>query len=135
MEGIVDGTSNVILYGEKRLNVRLLGQNRGDDNEGWMAAWDQDTLRWSDLRPLPDRIDTGDGEWRFGSSHPSSFSVVMCDGKVKSISYRVEAADNSVLPMLIAPPAPPLPPATPSGNSTLFNRLGCRADGMPAEIQ
>jgi prepilin-type N-terminal cleavage/methylation domain-containing protein len=135
MEGIVDGTANVILFGEKRLNVRFLFGNRGDDNEGYMAGTDQDTMRYSDLRPLPDRLDNaannnnGNGQWRFGASHPAAFNVVMCDGAVKSISYRIEAADNSVFPSKNNA----VPPVY-TGNSTLFNRLGIRNDGLQAEL-
>jgi hypothetical protein len=138
-EGIVDGTANTILFGEKRLNVRVLFGNRGDDNEGYTAGLDQDTIRYTDLIPRPDRIDnsatgpTGaiDGEWRFGSSHPASFSVVMCDGAVKSISYRIEAIDESTEPLNTAlPPAPPVY----TGNISLFNRLGVRDDGIATQL-
>jgi hypothetical protein len=136
LEGIVDGTANVILYGEKRLNVRFLFGNRGDDNEGYTAPLDQDTMRYSDLRPLPDRLDNvadnalGNGQWRFGASHPATFNVVMCDGAVKSISYKIESADNSVFPSFTNA----IPPVL-AGNTTLFNRLGIRNDGLPAEVQ
>jgi prepilin-type N-terminal cleavage/methylation domain-containing protein len=130
LEAIIDGTANVILYGEKRLNVRLLFGNRGDDNEGWIAPWDQDLIRWSDLRPLPDRRDSADGEMRFGSSHAASFNVVMCDGAVKSLNFKIEAADNSLLPL----PNAATPPVY-TGNITLFNRLGVRNDGLPGEVQ
>jgi prepilin-type N-terminal cleavage/methylation domain-containing protein len=130
LEGVRDGTANVILYGEKRLNVRLLNQNRGDDNEGYTAPLDQDTFRWTDLVPRPDRVDSADGEWRFGSSHPSSFQVVMCDGRVRSINFKIEAADNNVLPLS----GNGVPPVW-TGNITLFNRLGNRSDGLAADVQ
>jgi prepilin-type N-terminal cleavage/methylation domain-containing protein len=136
LEGIIDGTANVILYGEKRLNVRFLFGNRGDDNEGYTAGLDQDTIRYSDLRPLPDRLDnaadnaSGNGQWRFGASHPAAFNVVMCDGAVKTVSYRIESADNSVFPSSNGA----VPPVY-TGNVTLFNKLGIRNDGLQAEIQ
>ncbi len=134
LEAIIDGTANTILYGEKRLNVRVLFQNVGDDNEGYTAGIDQDTIRYTDLIPKPDRTDSAGtaGEWRFGSSHPAGFNVVMCDGAVKSISYRIEATDNSVLPVNTTQS-----PAAPAyvGNISLFNRLGVRNDGLPAEPQ
>ena len=57
-QNIVDGTANVILYGEKRMNVRLLGTLQNDDNEGWTASADQDTYRVTALKPLPDHIGT-----------------------------------------------------------------------------
>jgi hypothetical protein len=127
-EGIMDGTANVILYGEKRLNVRNLGNAQGDDNEGYTAALDQDSMRYTDLKPLPDRVTAGEGEWRFGSSHPATFNVVMCDGAVKGLSYRIESLDNSVFPTQTTAVPPVL-----TGNHTLFNKLGCRQDGYPAE--
>jgi prepilin-type N-terminal cleavage/methylation domain-containing protein len=136
LEGINDGTANVILYGEKRLNLRFLGTARADDDVGYVTPWDQDTIRWSDLKPLPDRVDNaandnlGNGQFRFGASHPGAFSVVMCDGAVKSINYKIESADNSVIPA-----TDNLVPPTLTGNVTLFNRLGNRNDGLPGEVQ
>jgi len=118
----IDGTANVILFGEKRLNARAVGTYQSDDNEGWMAAWDQDTVRYSALIPLPDPI-TGTGADRFGSSHPASFNVVMCDGAVKSFSFKIEAMDLNNHPRNSTP------------NATLFNRLGTRNDGFPGEPQ
>jgi hypothetical protein len=94
-------------------------------------------MRYSDLKPLPDRLDdagnnaAGNGQWRFGASHPATFNVVMCDGAVKSISYKIEAADNSVFPTIDNTTSPP----TMAGNITLFNRLGIRNDGLPGEVQ
>jgi hypothetical protein len=125
LEGIKDGTANVILYAEKRLNTRGLDWYQGDDNEGWLSGWDPDTNRSCTRRPLPDPI-TGDGEARFGSSHPASFNVVMCDGAVKTFSFKVEAIDLDKLPDDVG---------TSPFNQTLFNRLGTRDDGLPAEPQ
>jgi prepilin-type N-terminal cleavage/methylation domain-containing protein len=129
LANINDGTANVILFGEKRLNIRNIGTSQGDDNEGWMSAWDHDMVRYTTKRPLPDPI-AGDGNQRFGSSHPASFNVVMCDGAVKSISYRIEAVDIANRPEQTGGTNP-----APYRNGTLFNRLGCRNDGLPAEPQ
>ena len=127
LEGIIDGTANVILVGEKRINVRNIGTYPGDDNESWMAGWDQDVVRYTTRKPLPDPI-TGDGNLRFGASHPATFNVVMCDGAVKGLSYRIDSVDVNARPEAITGtnPAPYL-------NGTLFNRLGCRNDGLPGE--
>jgi prepilin-type N-terminal cleavage/methylation domain-containing protein len=128
LANITDGTANVILYGEKRINKRAVGTYQGDDNEGWMCAWDQDNVRYSALIPFPDPL-TGDGQSRFGSSHPATFNVVMCDGAVKGFSYKIEAGVGS-------PPADlNNHPLNGTPNATLFNKLGCRADGLPAEPQ
>jgi len=126
LEGIIDGTANVILYGEKRLYLRGLGTYQGDDNEGWTSGWDHDVIRSCTRRPLPDTIANGGwGEERFGSSHPASFNVVMCDGAVKSISFKIESMDNDRRPEDTNTPV----------NQTLWNRLGHRNDKLPAEPQ
>jgi prepilin-type N-terminal cleavage/methylation domain-containing protein len=138
LEGIIDGTANVILYGEKRLHVRLLFSGRSDDDVGYFRAYDEETMRYSDLTPKPDRLDpvsanttNENGQYRFGSSHPAAFNVVMCDGAVKTISYKIESSDVSTFPSVDNTTTPP----TYAGNVTLFNKLGIRNDGLPAEIQ
>jgi prepilin-type N-terminal cleavage/methylation domain-containing protein len=100
---ISDGTSNTILFGEKRLNKAALGQYQGDDNEGFTSGWDHDSMRWTNAAPLPDPT-SGDGQGRFGSSHSSGFQAVFCDGSVKLISFSVDP--------------------------TTFLRLGLRNDGQ-----
>ena len=131
LEGILDGTANTILYGEKRLHVRLLGTSRDDNDGGYTRAFDHETMRYSDLKPRPDRLDAvagntaaDNGDRRFGSSHPSGFNVVMCDGAVKSISYSIESQDNNLYPNV----------TNLASNMTLFNKLGIRNDGMPAAL-
>ena len=83
------------------------------------------------MKPLPDRLDNvaantaaDNGDRRFGSSHPSGFNVVMCDGAVKSISYSIESQDNNLYPNV----------TNLASNMTLFNKLGIRNDGMPAAL-
>jgi prepilin-type N-terminal cleavage/methylation domain-containing protein len=130
LEGINDGTANVMLYGEKRMCTRNLGQYQGDDNEGWMSGFDHDVYRYASRRPLPDI--PGNpwwGEERFGASHPASFNVVMCDGAVKSFSYKIDAGDGP------ARPDDTIPLTDPNANRSLFNRLGVRNDGLPGEPQ
>jgi prepilin-type N-terminal cleavage/methylation domain-containing protein len=89
---ITDGTSNTLLVGDKRMNVRFLGQLQDDDNEGYTAGWNEDTIRRTDRPPAPDYAGpTGDGELLFGSSHPSIFNIALTDGSVQSIPYSIEA--------------------------------------------
>ncbi len=85
MSDIVDGTSQVLLLGEKRLNLRDLGSAQADDNEGYTAGWNSDTLRNTDKKPQPDFHGLGDGDERFGSSHPGVFLIALVDGSVQSI--------------------------------------------------
>ncbi|MCA9174085.1 MAG: DUF1559 domain-containing protein [Planctomycetales bacterium] len=107
---ILDGTSNVILLGEKRMNVLFLGAYQSDDNEGYTAGWDHDTVRYTDREPRPDWQHPSSlwGEQRFGSSHPAVFLVAMVDGSVQVLPYSIELA--------------------------VFNKLGMRADGAPVEL-
>jgi prepilin-type N-terminal cleavage/methylation domain-containing protein len=87
---LVDGTSHTLLVGDKRLNLSLLGQPQEDDNEGYTAGWNSDTIRQTDKVPLPDFIGEGDGDGRFGSSHPGVFHVVMADGSTRSLAYTID---------------------------------------------
>jgi len=85
-----DGTSNVILFGEKRLNVSELG-NYKHDRFGYTANYGKTDGGFHDLvmdgykQPGPDAItSTFDS---FGSSHPGGCNVALCDGSVRSIAY------------------------------------------------
>jgi prepilin-type N-terminal cleavage/methylation domain-containing protein/prepilin-type processing-associated H-X9-DG protein len=101
---IRDGTSNTLLAGDKRLNLSFLGQPQTDDNEGYTAGWDKDTIRMTTRPPARDFVGAGDGGRRFGGSHPASFNVVFVDGSVHGVQYTVDPV--------------------------LFNRLGDRSDGQ-----
>jgi prepilin-type N-terminal cleavage/methylation domain-containing protein len=109
LEGLNDGTANVILLGEKRLNTAFIGQNQSDDNEGYTCSWDHDTSRNASKQPLPDYKGSGHGDARFGSSHPNGFQVVMGDGAVKFIPFTI--------------------------NELLLHRLGGRNDNYSASLQ
>lgn len=103
---IVDGTSHTLAVGEKRLNLALLGQPQDDDNEGYTAGWNEDTIRRTDRPPSPDHNSpTGTGDRLFGSSHPGALHVVLLDGSVRRVAYTVDAV--------------------------AFERLGNRSDGEP----
>jgi prepilin-type N-terminal cleavage/methylation domain-containing protein/prepilin-type processing-associated H-X9-DG protein len=88
---VTDGTTNTLLVGEKRLNLQFLGQVQTDDDTGYASGWDQDIIRESDIAPMPDfYAPTGDGERRFGASHPGRFNAVFGDGSVRPISYSID---------------------------------------------
>ena len=89
---IGDGTSNTILLGEKRLNVAALGNFQGDDNEGYTSGWDHDTLRYTHVQPITDPL-SGDGQQRFGSSHPGGVQMGFGDGSVRFINFAIDAAN------------------------------------------
>ncbi len=92
MADLRDGTSQTLLVAEKRLNRSLLGSWQEDDNEGYTAGWDEDTMRRTDLPPAGDHnLASGDGEEKFGSSHSGVFNAAIADGSVKAISYSINA--------------------------------------------
>jgi prepilin-type N-terminal cleavage/methylation domain-containing protein/prepilin-type processing-associated H-X9-DG protein len=104
---IVDGLSNTLLAGDKRLNLTFLGQLQSDDNEGYSDGWDHDVMRFTGTAaadgdtiapPLPDYFaPTGNGQQRFGSSHPAGFNVVFCDGSVRFLQYSINPITFSQL--------------------------------------
>lgn len=103
---ITDGTSNTLLVAEKRLNWHYLGQTgRSDDNEGYSAGNDWDTMRNAQHPPGRDTNEptTERGFGSFGSSHSSGFNAVLADGSVRLISFTID--------------------------TELFARIGTRAEG------
>jgi prepilin-type N-terminal cleavage/methylation domain-containing protein/prepilin-type processing-associated H-X9-DG protein len=95
---ITDGTSNTLLFGEKCLNVGLMGQHQTDDDSGWVDGWDWDNERWGYVAPQADWAngdpavsDSGYAYMHqaFGSSHSGGFNASLCDGSVKMISFNV----------------------------------------------
>ncbi len=89
---ITDGTSNTLMVGEKRINLAFLGQKQTDDNQGYTAGFNFDTIRKTNLPPAPDYSAlVGDGNGQFGASHPGKFNAVLADGSVRGIAYTIEA--------------------------------------------
>lgn len=87
---ITDGTSQTMLIGEKQLNTRFLGEAQWDDDIGYTAGWDVDTLCYSSLPPQADySASTSTHESRFGSSHYGHFNAAFADGSVHSIKYSI----------------------------------------------
>jgi len=90
---VVDGTSHTLMVGEKRMNVFFLGQPQRDDNEGYTAGWNSDSVRNTDRPPAADFSENDedeDGDNHFGSSHPLGFNAVFVDGSVHRISYVID---------------------------------------------
>jgi prepilin-type N-terminal cleavage/methylation domain-containing protein/prepilin-type processing-associated H-X9-DG protein len=107
---ITDGTSATLLVGEKRMNLFYLGQlPRSDDNEGYSAGNDWDTMRNANNPPAPDANEASDerGFASFGSSHAAGLNVVFADGSVRLIAFAIDP--------------------------TVFSHLGTRADGQPID--
>jgi prepilin-type N-terminal cleavage/methylation domain-containing protein/prepilin-type processing-associated H-X9-DG protein len=89
---MIDGTSNTILVGEKRLNPSGLGGFQGDDNEGYTSGWDHDTQRRHNRVPLPDTPGQG-GDERFGGPHPGGVMMVFGDGSVRQLRWAIDLAN------------------------------------------
>jgi prepilin-type N-terminal cleavage/methylation domain-containing protein/prepilin-type processing-associated H-X9-DG protein len=98
MLDITDGTSNTLVVSEKRLNRTFLGRKAQDDNQGYTAGWNYDTIRKTTRPPLPDySAPIGDGGGLFGSSHPNGINAVLADGSVRTISFAISKKTFSLL--------------------------------------
>jgi prepilin-type N-terminal cleavage/methylation domain-containing protein/prepilin-type processing-associated H-X9-DG protein len=87
---ITDGTANTLLLGDKRLNKTYLGQVQQDDNQGYTAGFNYDTVRKTSRPPAPDySAPFGTGNGLFGSSHYGRFNAAYCDGSVHAIPYSI----------------------------------------------
>lgn len=108
---IPDGTSNTVMISEKRMDIGVIGQNQPDDDQGYVAGWDWDTIRWAQREPLPDKM----GSWepdRFGSSHLAGINAVYVDGSVRIIRFGIQSNNNPQ-------------------NPGVWQRLCIRNDGLP----
>lgn len=90
MRDVRDGASKTLAIGEKRLNLSGLGTPQADDNEGYTAGWDEDTIRTTDQPPAVDYRGDGTGGGAFGSSHPRALNAVFVDGSVHAIAYEID---------------------------------------------
>ncbi len=97
LKKVTDGLSKTMLFADKRLNLALLGTAQDDDNEGYTAGWNSDTMRDTSRRPLPDFVGVGDGDKRFGSSHPGGVTAAYGDGSVHNIGYDIDGDTFSQL--------------------------------------
>ncbi len=94
---VTDGLSNTYLAGEKYLNPDsyLTGTDAGD-NENMYVGDNADVVRWVVDRPLPDTRGAAlcNG---FGSTHPSTFSMVFGDGATRAISFSIDPSLHMLL--------------------------------------
>jgi prepilin-type N-terminal cleavage/methylation domain-containing protein len=93
MSDIIDGSSNTALLGEKYMNPdHYLDGTDAADNNSLFEGYDWDTERWSLGGvgvPMQDTAgNTQDST--YGSAHPASFNMALCDGSVRSINYTVD---------------------------------------------
>jgi prepilin-type N-terminal cleavage/methylation domain-containing protein len=113
IKDIVDGTAHTYLAGEKYLNPDFYNSGLDySDDQPFVGADDFDTYGWGDLQPKRDRRGVGGRDNSpFGSNHPYTFNMVMCDGSVTSVSYDIAYPDGGI-----------------SLNLKLFKSICCRND-------
>jgi prepilin-type N-terminal cleavage/methylation domain-containing protein len=91
---IEDGAATTILVGERNFNFFRAKESIGLDTEdnGFMAGYTWDTIRWAYDVPYYDRNDpTSHRETRFGSPHKSANGCyfVFADGSVKLLKFNI----------------------------------------------
>ena len=97
---INDGTSSTMIISEKQMHWPRVGWWQDRDNEGYTAAWNHDTIRFTDRPPIsdtyhdpapieigPDLLMAGYGV--FGSAHMGGLNAAFADGSVRRISYAI----------------------------------------------
>ena len=110
---VSDGTSNTIFAAEKRVPAGKIGEWISQDHGGATGGWwgcnrsathirspgspyiaQQQVLRTAAgvLAPWPDTRNpqAGNGDWRFGSSHPNGFNAVMLDASVRMLDFGID---------------------------------------------
>jgi prepilin-type N-terminal cleavage/methylation domain-containing protein len=97
LSDVTDGASNTMMVGEKRMNLYYATREcQPDDNAGYTAGWQDDTVRFGAVPPAPDywsetiRLDPE--IWQFGSSHAGGFMAVFGDGAVHWIRFGIDLA-------------------------------------------
>jgi prepilin-type N-terminal cleavage/methylation domain-containing protein/prepilin-type processing-associated H-X9-DG protein len=102
---ILDGTSNTMLVGEKRIHLAFMDKAQPGtvtpaynyDNENcYTAGFPDDIAAFGTKPPEPDMSNAAlSGSittQQFGSSHPGVCNVVLADGSVRSVRFAVSAA-------------------------------------------
>jgi prepilin-type N-terminal cleavage/methylation domain-containing protein len=86
-----DGEPYTILVGERNFNrQRMADSTQQDEDNGFVAGYSWDTIRWGYDVPAKDREDMSDFDTRFGSSHALITQFLFCDGSVKSVTYNID---------------------------------------------
>jgi prepilin-type N-terminal cleavage/methylation domain-containing protein/prepilin-type processing-associated H-X9-DG protein len=87
---IINGTSNVIMIGEKYLNPDdyFTGSDLGD-NECMYVGSDNDISRKCAMAPMQDRSGLQDYD-HYGSAHAGGVNFVFCDGSVSLVQYSID---------------------------------------------
>jgi type II secretory pathway pseudopilin PulG len=94
LRDVTDGTSCTYMIGEKYLNPDEYDTGTSwADNETLYVGFDNDHSRSVDYSPLRDRPGYIDLR-SFGSTHPTGWQAVFCDGSVHMLSYSMDLTIN-----------------------------------------
>ncbi|RIK84148.1 MAG: hypothetical protein DCC67_05260 [Planctomycetota bacterium] len=87
---ITDGTSQVYMVGEKYLNPDHYedGESFGDDQAIWQGD-DLDVNRNTEVPPIQDQPGV-ELVYPFGSAHPATWQMALCDASVRGLSYDID---------------------------------------------
>jgi prepilin-type N-terminal cleavage/methylation domain-containing protein len=90
LKEIPDGTSQTYMVGEKYLDPDHYedGDTFSDDQGAWIGD-DLDNNRNTEVLPLPDQPGIDD-YYRFGSAHPTTWHMSMCDTSVRALSFDID---------------------------------------------
>jgi prepilin-type N-terminal cleavage/methylation domain-containing protein len=92
LKDMVDGTSQTFMVGEKYVQPEPVTPDIGDDQSCW-GGDDLDTVRLvgnlASARPLQDQIGI-QGFYNFGSAHPGTFHMSMCDASIQAIDFNID---------------------------------------------
>lgn len=98
---ISDGASNTYLIGERLIETDHYDSGHAtNDDQNAYVGFDRDNQVSARYTPFPDvhswelnRLTSAVGQglgFHFGSAHPSTFHISMCDGSVQGINYDVD---------------------------------------------
>lgn len=92
MSAIIDGTSNTVVFGEKRLNLRDYRTGSPFDDQGYSDGWDNDVVRCTRISSHVYGRDPVSGvtEYSLGSAHVLGMQSAWADGSVRYISYSID---------------------------------------------
>lgn len=88
---IDDGAAFTLLFGERNYNfaARDNEASHPDEDNGYVAGYTWDTIRWGYASPAEDRTDNTPSTI-FGSSHPGGAQFVFCDGHTAYLPYETD---------------------------------------------
>ncbi|MCC6492799.1 MAG: DUF1559 domain-containing protein [Pirellulales bacterium] len=90
LKEITDGTTQTYMVGEKYLNPDRYedGESIADDQSVWQGD-DLDVNRNTEVAPAQDQPGI-ELLYSFGSAHPATWQVALCDASIRGISYDID---------------------------------------------